>query len=236
MRGLALVALSCCALYWGLPWAAKKAMRRRFLARMRRTDAVCLTFDDGPDAEATPAILEILSRHRVKATFFLVGEKVDALPGLAARIAEEGHELGTHGYWHTFAWRTGPLRSARDVLRGRQAVESVTGVSECRWFRPPFGKLNAASLLCTLLSGQKGAFWDVDPRDYEQTSSGTIAGFVSERLRPGAVVLFHDGSMRADDNWRVRVQAVDAVLTSPRARAVRFATLSEAYARAAVLR
>ncbi len=230
MRWVSLAALVAGLLYWVLPLAAKKAMRRRFLDRMRGAGAACLTFDDGPDPEATPAVLEILRRHRVLATFFLIGEKAEARPELVARIAEAGHEIGTHGYWHTFAWRTGPVRSFRDVIRGRQAVEGVVGRSRCRWLRPPYGKLNAASLLAVILGGQRGAFWNVDPRDYAQTSSETIARFVSERLRPGAVVLLHDGSMRDDDNWRVRVEALDALLATAAARATRFSTLSEAYA------
>jgi peptidoglycan/xylan/chitin deacetylase (PgdA/CDA1 family) len=215
-------------IYVGVPAAAKIQLRRHWLRRIERSGAICLTFDDGPDADSTPAILSTLGTYGARATFFLVGRKVKARSDIVAQIIEAGHEVGTHGYWHTFAWRTDPIRSALDVIRGRRALQEVSGGAPCRWFRPPYGKLNAASLISAWTGRQELAFWNVDPCDYLADSGERIAGYVRDRLGPGAVVLLHDGSMRPDNNWRVRVDAVTRVLDGAAARGLVFSTLSDA--------
>jgi peptidoglycan/xylan/chitin deacetylase (PgdA/CDA1 family) len=112
----------------------------------RQPGRVALTFDDGPDPQATPALLDLLRREGVSATFFCIGKNVAAHPQLAARIAAEGHLLGNHLYSHF--WWTSFLRRrglVGEMMRTQQAIAAAAGVTP-RYLRPPVGLLGRAHL------------------------------------------------------------------------------------------
>jgi hypothetical protein len=95
-------------------------------------------------------------------------------------------------------------------------------------FRPPFGKLNFVSLLCAVLGRRRMAFWDIDPRDYQQETAAAVAEFVIPRLGPGRVVLLHDGRRGRGKRADVTVEALRLILESDAGRATRWATVSAA--------
>ena len=125
-----------------------------------------LTFDDGPHAQGTPAVLEILRREGVRATFFLVGEQVQRNPALAAEIAAAGHGIALHCHRHRNLLRLAPWQVREDIERALAQIEDSTGVSPAL-YRPPYGVLNAAALRIARGRGWRTLLWSQWGRDWE---------------------------------------------------------------------
>lgn len=144
-----------------------------------------LTFDDGPDPESTPRILDILHAHGIKATFFCTGSRVVAAPGLFARIAAEGHRVGNHGFSHLNGLKT-PVRDyCADVLRGRDITCS-------NLFRPPYGRLRVRQFRI-LERSMKIIFWGLMPYDFDQSlTAGESYAILMRQVRSGSVIVLHD--------------------------------------------
>jgi glycosyltransferase involved in cell wall biosynthesis len=162
-------------------------------ARPGRRD-IALTFDDGPDEAFTPRLLDLLAALRVRGTFFLVGEKVERHPELARRIVAEGHELGNHSYTHAEFGSLSLRQADEEIRRTQQAIERIQG-RPCRWFRPPKGKLCAASLLGAWRRRLTVLMWSSDLKDFRAGSPQEILD--AEIVRPfrdGDVVLYHGNS------------------------------------------
>lgn len=188
---------------------------------------VVLTFDDGPDPVATPAILEVLAAHHASATFFLLGSSVRRHPEIARAVADAGQEIALHGDDHrrTTDLDLGEFRSS--LARGRRTVEEATGRT-VRWFRPPYGGQNPATYAATRRAGLTpvmwtGTFWDW--RDIPQDER--VAKAVESTL-PGGIALAHD--RHADHTDGVddgvspeldRAELVDLVLTAWEQRGLR---------------
>jgi peptidoglycan/xylan/chitin deacetylase (PgdA/CDA1 family) len=199
MATIVLGALAAFVLYIPIPFVVKEVMRRKSLATVRKTGNVYLTFDDGPDPEATPAILDLLRQNGAKAAFFMLGESVAKYPNIVKHIIAEGHEIGEHSYGHTHPWKGSPLRSAVDLIKGGHALQQHPRPASASYFRPPFGKLNLVTLLYVWLTKKKVVFWNVDPRDYDPASSAeTVARFAMDRLDAGSIILLHDGRRGPD--------------------------------------
>jgi len=225
---IALFSASLPAVYIALPWMAKKIMRSRFCSAIRLSGCACLTFDDGPHPESTPRILDILERHGVRATFFLIGANIEKHPGIAARIVSAGHEIAGHGYQHKHPWKCGPAASLKDLDRGNQVIRRTAGSDKETLLRPPYGKLNVFTLGYILFRRIRVAFWNIDPRDYSQTSAQEVARFTLERIAPGSVVLLHDGRKDPHASTEVTVSAVEKILEGTESRRLTLVTVSEA--------
>jgi len=152
---------------------------------------IALTFDDGPDPEATPRVLDILAAHRVTASFFLVGERATRHASLARRIAEAGHDLGNHSWSHRSLWRAGPRRTANEVRRGHQAIAQATG-TEPRFFRPPWGLTNLALFPVLRRLGTPCVFWTVQTEGQRRAPAALQVERARRRARPGAILDLHD--------------------------------------------
>jgi len=154
-------------------------------------DVVALTFDDGPDPEYSPAIMDELGRLGVVATFFVVGKRARAHPELVRRALAEGHAVGSHSDTHPEPW-TVPLRAlAADYRRGRRAAETALG-RRVRLFRPPKGYLNGTGAAAMLAARVRPWLWTVDPQDWlpDVRPDDIVAGV--QGLAAGDVVLLHD--------------------------------------------
>ncbi|NPV89154.1 MAG: polysaccharide deacetylase family protein [Firmicutes bacterium] len=156
------------------------------------TPGVAITFDDGPNPEVTPQVLDVLDRAGVKAVFFLVGEKAARYPEITRSILARGHQLGAHSQYHRHAWASSPGRTWRDLDGGIRTLEQVTGET-VTWFRPPWGTFNLVTWLWMRSRGKQAVLYDVDGRDWKRRNPpSSITGRILKRVRPGSIVLLHD--------------------------------------------
>ena len=164
---------------------------------------VALTYDDGPDRRSTPAFLELLQQHDVRATFFLLGEHVATHRSLVTRMAAAGHELGVHGWDHTCVLLKRPSVLQEELRRTRSIIEDAGG-SPVRWYRPPYGVLSTPALLAARSAGLQTTLWSAWGRDWERRATpARIVRTVETTLRPGGTVLLHDTDRTsAPESWR----------------------------------
>jgi peptidoglycan/xylan/chitin deacetylase (PgdA/CDA1 family) len=181
-----------------------------------------LTFDDGPHALGTPAILEIIGRANVKATFFLVGEQVRRDPALAREIADAGHGIGLHCDRHRNLLRLTPWQVRDDILRAQETIEGATGRSPFL-YRPPYGVLNAAALRLARKRSWRTLLWSHWGRDWEaRATPESIAARVTDGAGHGSVLLLHDADdYSAPGSWRRTAAALPRVLETLDERGLR---------------
>jgi peptidoglycan-N-acetylglucosamine deacetylase len=178
-----------------------------------------LTFDDGPHARGTPAVLEVLARAGVHATFFLVGEQVQRSPALAREIADAGHGIGLHCHRHRNLLRLTPWQVAEDIARAHDAIATSSGRLP-HLYRPPYGVLNAAALRLARVRGWRTLLWSHWGRDWQAAATPqSIAARVTDGVGEGAVLLLHDADdYSAPGSWRRTVAALPRVLDTLAAR------------------
>ena len=152
---------------------------------------IALTFDDGPDAVATPRILDLLKFYNARATFFLVGEKAAAERALVRRILDEGHEIGNHSFSHPDFGALTCREAMREIERTEAVLTRVAG-RRSRLFRPPKGKLSLGSLAAAWRKGMTVVMWSVDLKDFRAKAPGEIATALRlNPIRSGDIVLYH---------------------------------------------
>jgi peptidoglycan/xylan/chitin deacetylase (PgdA/CDA1 family) len=182
---------------------------------------IALTFDDGPDPQRTPALLDALGELGAPATFFLLGKRVDAHPELAARIAREGHELGNHTYSHRYLPLARSRSVARELATTDTAIARATGVVPAL-ARPPYGGRSPRNVRAFARQAKRLVLWDVNSFDWKGAPAEDVARRVVERTRPGSIVLMHE----ARDGGEVTVDAVRLLVPALRDRGFELATVS----------
>lgn len=186
----------------------------------RDAPRVALTFDDGP-GRVTGAVLEVLKAHTARATFNVLGHRVEGREAMLRRTLEQGHELGNHAFHHQrLAGR--PREAGRQLRRTSAAIRRATGV-EPRVFRAPYGAVSRSVVLAARLAGLVTVGWDVNPRDYETPGAEAIEERVLAAVRPGSIVLLHD-DRRALEQTAVALERIVPGLTG---RGYELVTVSE---------
>ncbi|MBK5233198.1 MAG: polysaccharide deacetylase family protein [Thermoleophilia bacterium] len=175
---------------------------------------IALTFDDGPSTY-TSQILHILKAHKVKATFFEIGQEVQRYPATSRRILALGHELANHTMHH------GAYPGTADIRQTNHVIKSRTGFKPCL-FRPPGGAVNSAVLSAARASKVKTVNWDRDTNDWQLPGSGSILNTISS-ARSGSIVLMHDGGGPRSQT----VDALSAGISRLRHRGYKLVTVSE---------
>jgi peptidoglycan/xylan/chitin deacetylase (PgdA/CDA1 family) len=209
------------------PW--RQLLRRLMGAILPRTwffvrapansNAVCLTFDNGPHPEYTRRVLDVLKEHGVAGTFFVVGSEVEACPDLVRRMAAEGHAVGHHSYFHEPPHLTSARQLLAEVRRTCDLLDRLVGETP-PLFRPPYGKLTVAKLWRLWWAGQTVVLWNVDPKDYACHSPEEVRSWFRRRpLRRGDVVLMHD-------NMPYAAEVLPEIIHAARARGLAFTTVS----------
>ena len=192
---------------------------RLVTTRMRSREKVLfLTFDDGPDPEHTPPVLDLLKAHDATATFFLIGNRIDDHPEVVRRIVEEGHELGNHSWSHPFMSDL-PIEGQMDEIARTDASLSAYDGRATHPFRPPCGVLPRNLLTRFARIGRTVAFWSYDSHDYERLPAATLIAQVrADPPKAGDVVLMHDDNADTVEllagllpEWRAQGYAVRAM-------------------------
>ncbi len=185
---------------------------------------VALTFDDGPDPRWTPAVLDALRAAGARATFFVIGRRVDEQPDLAARIAAEGHQLAHHSHAHAWSLMFSRQRLVADYDRASDSV--ATARAHPRFYRPPVG-IVAPEVMDTVTARRAHLVgWSLRPYDTQRTRASSLRSHVASKVRDGGIVLLHDGSLRAGRR-PVVVDALPGILEDLRARELEPVTLAE---------
>jgi peptidoglycan-N-acetylglucosamine deacetylase len=214
--GAALAALLAGA---GVPGGATRAEAAPS-ASAAPTKWVYLTFDDGPHPRYTPQVLDIVSRYRVRGTFFQVGQNVATYPALTRRAHLAGNGVQNHTWSHPDLRTVSAATFNSQVLRTDTVIRAQTGYTP-RCLRPPYGAVNTTVRTRAAALNKKLVLWSVDPRDWSRPGSSVIARRVLDNVRPGSVVLLHDGGGDRSQT----VAALPTIIRHLKARGFTFATL-----------
>jgi peptidoglycan/xylan/chitin deacetylase (PgdA/CDA1 family) len=174
------------------------------------TRAVALTFDDGP-SEDTAAILDVLKEYRIKASFFMLGSRVEKFPELARRVAREGHDIGNHSSSHSIFLYQTAKKTKYELQRSQQIIRTATGVTP-RIARPPCGVRSPAYFAAARGLGLTTVQWTVAGMDWKPLSPSEIAENVLRSLQPGSIILLHDGDHRLKDRRTATVAALPLII------------------------
>jgi peptidoglycan/xylan/chitin deacetylase (PgdA/CDA1 family) len=181
---------------------------------------VAITFDDGPHAQNTPRLLDLLKERKVRATFFVVGQNAVEYPEILKRIAGEGHELANHSYSHPILASLGESALREQMEKTSQAVLKATGVT-MRLMRPPYGALSEPQRrFVNATYNYRVILWDVDPLDWKHRDAGRVQSEITGRAKPGSIILAHD-------IHKSTVDAMPATLDALLAKGFKFVTVSE---------
>ena len=181
---------------------------------------IAMTFDDGPSAENTPRLLEILKQRNIKATFFLIGQNVAANPDIVRRILAEGHEVGNHSWTHPQLSKLSDDRVTAEITKTQDAIKEASGYSPTL-LRPPYGAITPRQR--EWIANQFGLniiLWSVDPFDWKRPGASVITERILSQVRPGAIILSHDIHKQT-------VDAMPATLDALITKGYKFVTVSQ---------
>jgi peptidoglycan/xylan/chitin deacetylase (PgdA/CDA1 family) len=181
----------------------------------RDAKVVALTFDDGPSS-LTPAFLDVLRDKHAAATFFEVGQEMPGRGSTMRRILREGSEIGNHTMHHGFF-------PGHAEIAGPSALSEAYAHFRPCLFRPPGGAVDSAVISTAASLGMRTVTWDVDPSDWSNPGSGAVYSRVVGAVRPGSIVVMHDGGGDRGGT----LAALPSIIDTLRSRGYRFATVSE---------
>lgn len=200
---------------------------RTFTGWPRGSKQLALTYDDGPNDPHTLRLLEVLARHDVRATFFLIGRYVQQRPDIAREVARAGHVIGNHTFNHPLLIFKSAADTRRELLDCRAALQDAIG-EHSSLFRPPFGGRRPATLRIARQSGLQPIMWNVTGYDWNAPPAAIIEQKVSRQIRGGNVILLHDGGHRQMGADRAQtVLATDHLIARYKSEGCDFVTIPE---------
>lgn len=212
-----------------LAWGARGRSAQLFCRSIWRGPAsrraIALTFDDGP-SESTLDLLSLLHTYGVRATFFQLGHHARRLPRLVRRCLEEGHEIGNHSDRHHGLWLRSPQFIREEIERAQETLARIAGAPP-RLFRAPYGVRWFGMRRILRELGLVHVAWTVLARDYSLDADSIVA-HVAPRVRPGAILCFHDGrELRHHPDIRPTLAALERLLPKWLEEGYEFLTVSE---------
>jgi peptidoglycan-N-acetylglucosamine deacetylase len=183
---------------------------------------IAMTFDDGPSAETTPRLLDILKQRNIKVTFFEIGQNAERNPAIVKRILAEGHEIGNHSWTHPQLSKLSDERVTEEITKTQDAIKNASGSGYTpTLLRPPYGAITARQK--DWIEKQFGLsiiMWSVDPFDWKRPGASVIEQRILAGARPGAIILSHDIHKQT-------VDAMPATLDALLAKGFKFVTVSQ---------
>jgi peptidoglycan-N-acetylglucosamine deacetylase len=231
LAGTAIAATAVAAGYQSMA-RTSQLYGRTFTSLPRGARQLALTYDDGPNDPHTLRLLEVLARHQVRATFFLIGRYARQRPEIVREIAQAGHVIGNHTFAHPLLIFKSETEIRRELIDCRSALQDALGEAFAgkiaNLFRPPFGGRRPAVLRIARELGLEPIMWNVTGHDWNDAPSAIIEQKVLAQLCGGDVVLLHDGGhlqMGADRSQTVI--ATDNLITRLKSQGREFVTIPE---------
>ena len=209
---------------------------KTFTGIRRRSKQLALTYDDGPNDPHTLRLLEVLAKHNVKATFFLIGRYVEQRPGIVREVVNEGHVVGNHTFSHPNLIFASARQTRTQLQECQQAITQAIG-QHSPLFRPPFGGRRPGTLRIARSLGLVPVMWNVSGQDWKGYSADEIKQRIRRQLRGGDVILLHDGShidMGVDRSQTIL--ATDLLILDAKSEGFEFVTIREMMNTSAVSR
>jgi peptidoglycan/xylan/chitin deacetylase (PgdA/CDA1 family) len=200
---------------------------KTFTGFPRGSKKLALTYDDGPNEPHTQCLLEVLAKHNVHATFFLIGCYVKQRPGLAREIVQAGHIIGNHTQTHPLLIFKREPEIRREITECRSALEDSVGESS-NLFRPPFGGRRPAVLRIARELGLQPTMWNVTGYDWNAPPAAEIERKVAKQIQGGSVILLHDGGHKQLGTDRSQtVIATDRLIARYKEEGYEFTTIPQ---------
>ena len=168
---------------------------RTFAGGIRGSKQIALTYDDGPNDPHTLKLLDVLAKHNVRATFFMIGRYVQQRPHIARAVAQAGHVIGNHTFTHPLLIFKSEAETRRQLLDCHQALTNAVG-EQSNLFRPPFGGRRPATLSIARELVYQTVMWNVTGYDWNAPPAEVIEKKIARQIRGGDVILLHDGGHR----------------------------------------
>lgn len=184
---------------------------------------VALTFDDGPDPQTTPEILAVLKQNNIRATFFVQGRMVEQYPELARQTAAAGHVIGNHTFSHPYLTRLTTAGIQREMRAGERSIETYLHCKSTL-FRPPRGDWNPAVFREAKRTRNHIVLWTIAVEHQDARTPEAMANRALKAVKPGAILLMHDGAGGAH---RTTAQALPLLLAGLKQRGYRCVTVPE---------
>jgi peptidoglycan/xylan/chitin deacetylase (PgdA/CDA1 family) len=200
---------------------------RTYLGAGRGSRQLALTYDDGPNDPHTLRLLEVLARHDVKATFFMIGRFVTEKPEIAREVARAGHVIGNHTFNHPNLIFCSAALVRSELEQCRKILTDTVGRHSTLW-RPPFGARLPHVLRVSRKLGLEPVMWTVSSNDWKIRAADGIERRVAERIRGGDIILMHDGShVRMGADRARTVEATDRLIPRFKDQGYEFMTVTE---------
>jgi len=200
---------------------------RTFAGLKRASKQIALTYDDGPNDPHTFKLLEVLARHEVHATFFMIGRYVRQRPDIVLDVSRAGHVIGNHTLTHSLLIFESAAQTRTELVECRAALTDAVG-KHSNLFRPPFGGRRPATLRTARELGLETVMWNVTGYDWNAPSAALVEKKVAGQIHGGDVILLHDGGHRAMGSDRgPTVIATDNLIRRYKDQGFQFVTVTE---------
>lgn len=215
-------------LYGIVPTVLIRKTNFRIYRKGTQPGMIALTFDDGPDPYYTPRLLDLLKKHQVKATFFVVGKKAKQYPYIVKRMHDEGHEIGMHNYRHISNWFIFPPFLGKGLRKSADIIEQITGTRPM-YYRPPWGHFN---LFTPFLQKKYPTVMWTDILGDWNAKIGTMELFkrLKNSMKDGAIIVLHDSgkTFGADESAPEQMlSALELLLKEEEAKNMRWVTITD---------
>ena len=220
---------SVAALAWGVLYYLTYAVRSQVLGKTfwrgrKDRNEVALTFDDGPGPD-TVRVLDVLRESNTKAAFFIIGEMAKRYPEVVQRTAAEGHEIGNHSYRHRITLFSSKRRTRHELYKAQETISNIAKVSP-RYARPPCGVRTASYFKYARQLRLTTVQWTVAGFDWKRRSPEQIANDVLRKVKPGSIVLLHDGDSAGRADRRRTADAIPLILSGLERKNLKAVSLS----------
>jgi peptidoglycan/xylan/chitin deacetylase (PgdA/CDA1 family) len=188
---------------------------------------VAITFDDGPSPIYTPQILALLKKYNAKATFFVLGRKVEQYPQLIKAMAADGNEIGNHTFDHPRLTETAKPKCERELERTRLDLEMLGCADKHHLVRPPYSAYDKQLTSYVTHTKRELVLWSLDSGDWKGLDKETIVHNVLDRVKNGSIIIFHDSDEKDRADRRPTVAALKVILPALQQRGYRMVTVSD---------